>query len=508
MSQENLFSYGQRLAHHATTRETGLALVFLPAQGDEQRFSWRDMDDHVNRYARVLMAEGVGQGDVVAFGLRNIPAHIFTTLAIWRLGATTLGLDPSLPAATRDGLIDRIGAKLCIQETAGEGILDRAQLETRAALAAADPLPDLISRPGKIYTSGGSTGLPKLMADDQPYLRQPGRSWGRVAPSLGFRTDQVQLTCAAMSHNAPLTWTQNGIFEGNTTILMERFDAARVIETVARFKVGFLLTVPTMLVRLLDAMPRDAAGVIDATPLQSLHALYHTAAPCPIWLKQEWIDIMGADRVFEMYGSGENTGQTVITGPEWLAHRGSVGRGFETQIRIRDPEDGRLLDPGELGEVFMYPDDIRGRSRYIGKDAAQPRRDADGFQCVGDMGWLDSEGYLYLAGRRDDVINTGGLKVHPERVEAALLAHPEIVDAVVFGTEDRDWGQAVTALIALADPARTEAPADLTRFLTDRLERSELPKRIRVLPALPRDGFGKIRRKALQMAENAALASA
>lgn len=505
MSQETLFSYGQRLAHHAATRKDDTAVIFLPAQGNETRFSWRQMDDSVNRHARVLAAEGVGAGDVVAFGLRNTPTHIFTTLAIWRLGATTLGLDPSLPTATRDGLVDRIGAKLCIQETPEPGILDRTQLETRAALASSDPLRDQISRPGKIYTSGGSTGLPKLMADDQPYLRAPGRSWGNVAPSLGFRTDQVQLTCAAMSHNAPLTWTQNGIFEGNTTILMERFDAASVIDTVARFKVGFLLTVPTMLVRLLDAMPREAAGVIDAAPLQSLHALYHTAAPCPIWLKQEWIDIMGADRVFEMYGSGENTGQTVITGPEWLARRGSVGRGFETRIRIRDPQDGRLLEPGELGEVFMYPDDIRGRSSYIGKDAAQPRRDADGFQCVGDMGWLDAEGYLYLAGRRDDVINTGGLKVHPERVEAALLAHPDIVDAVVFGTEDRDWGQAVTALIALSDAARSEAPADLAPFLSDRLERSELPKRIRVLPALPRDGFGKIRRKALQMAENAAL---
>ncbi|WP_313349239.1 AMP-binding protein [Paracoccus sp. (in: a-proteobacteria)] len=508
MSRENLFSYSQRLAYHAAKREDALALVFLSAHGDETCFSWRDMNDQVNRYARVLSSEGVGQGDVVAFGLRNTPAHIFTTLAIWRLGATTLGLDPSLPGATRNGLVERINARLCIQDTAEDGILDRAQLEERAVSESAAALPDLVSRPGKIYTSGGSTGLPKLMADDQPYLRAPGRSWGNVAPSLGFRADQVQLTCAAMSHNAPLTWTQNGIFEGNTTILMERFDAERVIETVERFKVGFLLTVPTMLVRLLDAMPRDEAGAISAVPLRSLHALYHTAAPCPIWLKQEWIDIMGAERVFEMYGSGENTGQTVITGSEWLAHRGSVGRGFETRLRIRDPSDGRLLGPGELGEVFMYPDDLAGRSRYLGKGAPEPRRDADGYQCVGDMGWLDAEGYLYLAGRRDDVINTGGVKVHPERVEAALLAHPAIVDAVVFGTEDREWGQAVTALISLSDPVLIEPPTDLVQFLSNRLERSEVPKRIRVEASLPRDGFGKIRRKALQMSENAALASA
>lgn len=213
-----------------------------------------------------------------------------------------------------------------------------------------------------------------------------------------------------------------------------------------------------------------------------------------VWLKQAWIDILGTDRAFEMYGSGENTGQTVISGAEWLAHRGSVGRAFETSQRIRDVSDGRLLGPGEVGAVFMYPDDPGGRSEYRGADVP------DCYQSVGDIGWLDSEGYLYLAGGRDDVINTGGVKVHPEQVEAALLTHPAIADALVFGTTDRDWGETVTAMIIPADPAVLTVPAGLDAFLAGKLDSCEIPKPIRAVGYLPRDGFGKISSKALRQA--------
>lgn len=495
MKQDQLRSYGERLAELAAERGAATGLIYLAADGSETCFSWQEMDRCVNRYARVLADHGVCQHDVVAFALRNSPCHIFTTLAIWRLGATTMGFDPGVPAETRNALLTRMDARLCIHERGENGVLSRARLETLAAEASDEAVANLVSRPGKILMSGGSTGVPKTMADDQPYHRAPGKTWGNVAPALGFRTDQVNLTCAAMSHNAPLTWTQNGIFEGNTTVLMEKFDALRVIRAVDHYKVGFLLTVPTMLVRMLDVWEQSQAS------FSSLHALYHTAAPCPAWLKQAWMDILGAERVYEMYGSGENTGQTVITGPEWLKHRGSVGRGFETEIRIRDSE-GNLLGPHERGEVFMLPEDIAGRSRYLGADAPKPRRDSDGFQSVGDVGWLDEEGYLYLSGRRDDAINSGGHKIAPEAIEAALLRHPDIVDAVAFGVDDRDWGQAAMALYVRREGAAPLSPDTVEAFLRDHLEPADRPKSLREEGALPRDGFGKIRRKALQMHEN------
>ncbi|WP_172329582.1 AMP-binding protein [Mangrovicoccus sp. HB161399] len=481
-------TYGARLRELARARGAAEALRVLCADGSEEALGWDGLDALVDGVARALAARGTRQGDTVAYGLPNGVAHVALTLAIWRLGATTMVLDPRLPESAAATMKDRAQARLRIGAAPGQGDADIATLMAEAA-AGGDPVADAVSCPGKIVLSGGSTGLPKMMCDDQPFTRVPGASWGNVAPALGFRADQTQLVLGALSHNAPLTWAQNGLFEGNRVILMERFEPVRALQAIDRFGVGFVMAVPTMLVRMLDHLEESS------TSLGSLHSLYHTAAPCPDWLKAAWIGRLGAARVFEMYGSGENTGQTVISGTEWLTHRGSVGRGFETDIRIKDA-GGRDLPAGQSGEIFMRPHSVAGRSSYVGPDAPPPRRDADGFQSIGDMGRLDGEGYLYLDGRCDDVINTGGVKVHPERIEAALLAHPDVADAVVFGIEDRDWGQKVVACI-VPKPGAAADQASIAAFLSGRVAPAEVPKTMRFCDSLPRDGFGKIRRKAM-----------
>ncbi|KMK64799.1 AMP-binding protein [Puniceibacterium sp. IMCC21224] len=487
---DNRISYGARLRQLAAMRGGAEAVRFLPAGGDAVSLSWAALDLLVDRYARGLMARGVGQGDVVAFALGNVPAHLALALAVWRVGATTMVLDSGMNPATVAAMKARSGARLVIGATPGAGDLDIEAFEAESAALPETPVPDRTACPGKIVLSGGSTGLPKMMADDLPFVRTPGASWGRIAPRLGFRCDQTQLVCGAMSHNAPFTWAQNGLFEGNRLVLMERFDAARALRAIDTHRVGFAMLVPTMMVRMLDALPGSGAT------LNSLHALYHTGAPCASWLKQAWIDVLGPDRVTEMYGSGENTGQTTITGAEWLTHRGSVGRGFETAIRIYGPE-GAPQPAGAAGEIFMRPDDLGGRARYRGPDAPEPQRDEEGFQSIGDLGWLDDDGFLYLGGRRDDVINTGGVKVHPETVEAALLQHPDVTDAVVFGMPDRDWGERVVACVVLHAEVTSEV---LQGFCAARLAPAQVPKVVRICDALPRDGFGKIRRKAMQAA--------
>lgn len=480
-----LTSYGQRLADQAHLHPEKIALSFYPRQGEVTRYNWRALDAQVNQAARVLAARGVIARDIVGFSLKNSPLHIILTLAIWRLGATTFNYDPILPAQTVSTLLARAGAKLTISE------VNRTAFETDMALASDQPLPNLISHPGKILMSGGSTGIPKIMAEDRAYLRSPGASWGKVAPALGFYPNQVQLMAASLSHNAGLTWAQNGLFEGQHLVLFEKFDADRMLDVMDSEKVEFVLTVTTMVVRLLDAYKKRPRG------LSKLSAFYHTAGPCPIWLKQEWIDILGADKVFEMYGSGENTGQTVITGGEWLSHKGSVGRGFETEILICD-NDLNILPPHELGEVFMLPEDIAGRSHYLGADAPQPRRLPSGHQSVGDMGWLDEEGYLYLSGRRDDVINCGGLKIHPEAIEAALLRCPQVADAVCYGLPHREWGEVPLAEVVLQAGATLEA---LQIELSDHLSKHDLPREILTRDRLARDDFGKIRRRAIRAAQ-------
>src|SRR5919205_4395621 len=183
----------------------------------------------------------------------------------------------------------------------------------------------------------------------------------------------------------------------------------------------------------------------------SFEAMHSSAAVCPIWLKQAWIDKLGAEQVYEVYGSAEGIGATIIRGDEWLEHRGSVGRSPTCEIRILD-EEGRTLPPGEVGEIyFRRLDGSTPTFSYVG--AEPPKTTADGFASLGDLGWLDEDGYLYIADRRVDMIVSGGANVYPAEVEAALSEHPALADVAVIGVPDEEWGRRVHAVVQPANPA-------------------------------------------------------
>ncbi|MCF3642769.1 AMP-binding protein [Rhizobium sp. TRM95111] len=486
--------YGARLRQHAATTPYSPAVTVLRADGAVGTVNWAELDALVDRIAHVLRQRPVRQGDVVGIGLANGLLHLGTVLACWRLGATIMTLDPGSPPVQIRALLERARAVCAVVEdgtgTAEGSFLAGGELMALQRQAPDERRADCISRPGKIVLSGGSTGIPKLMTNDQPWVSVPGRPWGKIAGRLGFRSGQRQLVCGAMSHNAPLTWAQLGLFEGQHLVVMERFDAASALRAIDAYGIQFVMTVPTMMVRMLDAL--DAVG----TTFASLEAFYHTAAVCPSWLKKAWIDVLGADRIFEMYGSGENVGQTIITGSEWLEHPGSVGRPFETDARVYGA-DGVLLPAGEVGELFMRRRSQEDGTRYLDPSVAV-RKDEDGFTSIGDMAWMDEEGYVYLAGRRDDVINTGGVKVHPEKVESILLSHPGVRDAVVVGASDRDWGERVHAVIELRDEASVIEPGDLKDHCALFLAPAEIPKSMTVVKTLPRDGFGKLKRRQIR----------
>lgn len=498
-------SFGERLHHHAKERDAANAVTVIDGRTGEGLFpttaSWMELDGLVDRAASVVLAhlarvpetEAPTKSTVVGIGLRNGMAHIVATLACWRAGVTVLPFDPAQPAARADDVLRRAGARFAVVEDGmaadATPTIERIAFERAAMAASAAHVVDRVPRPGKIMQSGGSTGTPKLMADDLPWARVPGRSWGKVAPALGFRPNQTQLVAAAMSHNAALTWAQMGLFEGHRLIVLESFDAERAMAAIETHRVEFLLAVPTMMVRMAD-LPR-----IEARDFSSLVSFYHTGAPCAAWLKRRWIEILGPDRIFEMYGSGENVGQTIIAGRDWLAHPHSVGRPFETEVRVRDAE-GRQLPPGEVGELFMRRVETGGAVRYL-DPAQQMRVDGEGFTSIGDMAFVDADGWVHLAGRRDDVINTGGVKVHPEKIEAALLSHPSVRDVVVVGAPNRDWGEQVHAVVELEDQAPEVDLAALRRHCADQLAAAEMPKGLTIVAALPRDGFGKVRRRAV-----------
>jgi bile acid-coenzyme A ligase len=243
---------------------------------------------------------------------------------------------------------------------------------------------------------------------------------------------------------------------------------------------------PTMLQRM-----GDLPG-IDDRDLSTLEWFLQGAAPMPPSLVHRWIGLIGAEKIVMASGMTEAIGITALTGEEWLAHEGSVGRGMrETEVRIVD-ESGVEVPAGELGEIFMRSPSYGG-SDYLG-EAPQMGTTEDGFQTVGDMGRVDDDGYLYIADRRVDMIITGGANVFPAQVEAALIDHPSIADVVVVGLHDDEWGRRVHAIVEPADPASPPSSDEVIAYAKDRLAAYKVPKSVEFVDEMPRTAATKINR--------------
>jgi bile acid-coenzyme A ligase len=237
-----------------------------------------------------------------------------------------------------------------------------------------------------------------------------------------------------------------------------------------------------------------APGLAKAD-LSSVRSMWHLAAPCPEWVKRGWIDLLGARRVNELWAATELTGVTTIDGEQWLEHPGSVGRGWHTEIRILDAER-RPLPPGEVGEVFSRFGGGPAQYRYLGAAALETVE--DDFSSVGDLGYLDAEGYLYLADRRVDLIISGGANVVPAEVESVLTQHSAVRDAAVIGLKDDDLGRRVHAIVELAAGIDATVLPELDRHMRTLLAGYKVPRNYEVVAALPRDEAGKIRKSTLR----------
>jgi bile acid-coenzyme A ligase len=287
----------------------------------------------------------------------------------------------------------------------------------------------------------------------------------------------------------PFVCAHSGLFEGQTLILMDRFDAARVVELIERHRVQFAYFAPTMLRRIAQ-LP-----AVDPDAFASVEAIISAGAPCPPDLKRTWIDLLGPERLYEFYGMSENVGSTTIRGDEWLTHPGSVGRPQAHDVLILD-DTGRPLPHGEVGEIHMRPKVTVGPTySYLGAPPAKTTH--DGFTSVGDLGWVDEEGYLFIADRRTDMIITGGANVFAAEVEAALGEHPGIADLAVIGVPDEAWGKRVHAIIQPRDTFTPPPVTDLDAHCRERLMAYKIPKSYEFVAELPRTEAGKLRRSAL-----------
>jgi bile acid-coenzyme A ligase len=273
-------------------------------------------------------------------------------------------------------------------------------------------------------------------------------------------------------------------------VLLERFNAPRILDLIEKYKVtGFIGATP-MLQRL--AQVAD----IDQRDLSSLDWVQQGASPLPLWLGRRWCELVGPEHLFLSYGASEGHGLVSCRGDQWLAHPGTLGLPFgETEVKILDA-DGKELPPGEVGGIYMRTPTGPAAS-YVGDNVTPMTKTEDGFVTVGDLGWLDEEGYLYMADRRVDMIVTGAANVYPAEVEAALSEHPQIFDVVVIGLRDPQWGRRVHAIVQPADVANPPDEADIIAFAKARVAPYKVPKTVEFVASLPRSDAMKLSRQAL-----------
>ncbi len=408
--------------------------------------------------AGALAQRGLGSGDRVAIIAPGSPAYLATALGALRTGIVPVLLNPSLLAD-----------------------------EQRALLADADPalilrdgdLPELISGPPfelapwplarpMLYTSG-TTGTPKGVwsglldeADAAALLAEERAVWG-------FDADDVHLVASALHHSAPLRFAAGTLAAGGSLVLTGAFDAASVAYAIATHRPTTTFVAPAHLQRIF--------ALAEPPPLDSFRLVAHAGAPCPDLVKQRALNEFPAGSVWEFYGSTE--GQLTVCAPdEWVARPGTVGRARPGRTLRRDI-DGTIWCKVPRHARFEYwRDPVKTASAW----------DGDAF-TVGDIGRIDADGYLFLDGRRDDLVITGGMNVYPLEIERVLLGDPRVQDAVVFGVEDERWGRRVCAAVVGDLDA-----AEVDEWLAGRVAPYKRPKQVVIVDSIPVSATGKVRR--------------
>ena len=346
-----------------------------------------------------------------------------------------------------------------------------------------------------MYTSGTSgrpKGVRRPLTGEDPDQVPPTAGWFFGLFGLAPLDDHVHLCCSPLYHTAVLNFATIPIQLGHPVVLMDHFEPEGLLALVERHRVTHTHMVPTQFRRLL-ALPRPVRDRYDTS---SLRNVIHSAAPCPPDVKRQMIEWWGPV-VTEYYAASEGGG-TAITARDWLTHPGSVGTAcLGTEVRVLD-ENGEDVPPGQTGLVYLR----MGTSAFdYHHDEEKTRASrARGMFTVGDLGYLDADGYLYLCDRQSDVIISGGVNVYPAEIEAALSGHPAVADAAVFGIPHDDWGEEIKAVVQPAPDAEPgpDLTADLLAHLAGRVAKFKLPHTIDYVAELPRDPNGKLYKRRLR----------
>jgi long-chain acyl-CoA synthetase len=499
---------------HAQERPEHVAYV-MASTGEA--VTYRELNDRSNRLAQCFFDAGLRFGDHIAAFMENRAEFFEVCWAAQRSGLYYTCINWHFNAEETAYILDDCDAQVLVisdtfRDLASE-LLDKmpnvkmrlmvgspiegydSYAETRDRFPA-EPLAEEIEGTRMLYSSG-TTGRPKGVR-----YKIPRQIVGAQPLEMGMMTavwhmdeNSVYLSPAPLYHSAPLFYCMSTMRLGGTAIVMEQFDPELALEYVERYRVTHSQWVPTMFVRMLK-LPEAARTRYD---LSSQKVAIHAAAPCSVEVKRQMIEWWGPI-IDEYYAATEGMGATFINSADWLAHPGSVGKSMLAGIRILD-DDGNEMPVGEVGTVWFEPPPNRPGFEYH-KDAEKTRDsfNAKGWSTVGDMGYLDADGYLYLTDRRTFMIVSGGVNIYPQEAENVLISHPKVYDVAVFGIPDPEMGERVHGVVqpAIWSDAGSELERELLAYVQSQLAHYKCPKAIDFDRELPREQTGKLYKRLLR----------
>ena len=499
---------------HASERPDHLAYVMA---GSGEAVTYARLNDRSNQLAQLFYDAGLRFGDHIAVLMENRVEYFEPCWAAQRSGLFYTCINSHFNADEVAYIIDDCDAQvLVVSEALRDVAIELAdkipRVKVRLAVGGsidgyddyddalarypAEPLEEELEGTRMLYSSG-TTGRPKGVkyhVERKRVGEQPAEM-GMMTAVWGMGPDSVYLSPAPLYHSAPLFYCMSTMRLGGTCIVMEQFDPEDALAFIERYAVTHAQFVPTMFVRMLK-LPEPARTKYD---LASMKVAIHAAAPCSVETKRKMIEWWGPI-IDEYYSATEGMGATFINSRDWLAHPGSVGRSMLGPIHILD-EDGNDLPAGEVGTVWFEP--LAGRTGFeYHKDDAKTRDSFNdrGWSTVGDMGYLDADGYLYLTDRRTFMIVSGGVNIYPQEAENVLIEHPKVYDVAVFGIPDAEMGERVHAVVQPADwnDAGPELERLLLSYCREHLAHYKCPRAIDFERELPREQTGKLYKRLLR----------